>query len=50
MKSFYNFIKEIWKKPKENLGEIYKQRLIEWRKEPAVIRIEKPTRLDRARA
>lgn len=27
-----------------------KKRIIEWRRQPAVVRIEKPTRLDRARA
>ncbi|MEM5871297.1 MAG: 50S ribosomal protein L15e [Candidatus Aenigmatarchaeota archaeon] len=43
-------LKEIWKRPKKNLGEIWKQRLIEWRKEEAVKRIEGPTRIDRARA
>ena len=42
----YKYIREIWKKPK---GEAYKTRLIQWRKEPATIRIERPTRLDRAR-
>ena len=46
----YQYIRETWKKPKENLGDIWKERLIRWRKEPVIIRIEKPTRLDRARS
>ncbi len=46
----YKYIREIWKKPKENLGDLWKQRLIEWRKDPATLRIERPTRLDRARS
>ena len=46
----HKYLAALWKKPKENLGEIYGQRLVEWRKEPTVIRIEKPTRLDRARS
>lgn len=50
MKSAYKYIHDIWKKPKENLDQLLKQRLIEWRKQPAVTRIDKPTRLDRARA
>ncbi len=50
VKSFYAHIKQLWKKPKERLGEILKKRLIEWRKQPVVKRIKKPTRLDRARA
>ncbi len=47
---FYKYIKEAWKKPKENLGDLWKQRLIQWRKESATLRIERPTRLDRARS
>ena len=47
VRSLYTFIRETWKKYKDGL---LKQRLIEWRKEPVVKRVEKPTRLDRARA
>lgn len=50
MKSAYSYIREIWKKPKENLGELWQKRLIEWRHSNAVVRVEKPLRLDRARA
>ncbi|MBL7054311.1 50S ribosomal protein L15e [Candidatus Woesearchaeota archaeon] len=46
----YKYIKNLWKKPKENLGEIWSQRLIQWRKEPVTLRIERPTRLDKARS
>ncbi len=46
---FYKYISALWKRPKENLKELYKQRLIKWRKEPVVVRIEKPTRIDKAR-
>ncbi len=46
----YKYLREIWKKPKKNLGEIWKKRLLEWRKEPVTKRIEKPTRLDKARS
>ncbi len=45
---FYKYLRELWKSPRKNLKEIYTQRLIKWRKQPAVIKIEKPTRLDRA--
>ena len=46
----YRYIAEAWKKPDESfVGEVMRQRLVEWRKQPAVVRIEKPTRLDRAR-
>lgn len=46
----YKYVREIWKKPKENLGEIWQQRLIVWRKEPVTLRIPMPTRIDRARS
>ena len=46
----YQSIRELWKKPKANLGPLYKERLIQWRREPAVISLERPTRLDRARS
>ncbi|UZE94077.1 MAG: 50S ribosomal protein L15e [Candidatus Pacearchaeota archaeon] len=49
MKSSYTYIRKTWKKPKENLGKLWSKRLIEWRKSNAVVRVEKPTRLDRAR-
>lgn len=44
----YRQVAEQWKRPKESLGALYKQRLVKWRKEPVVNRIERPTRLDRA--
>ena len=46
----YSYIRETWKKPREGLGQLWQQRLIKWRQEPATVRIEKPTRLDRARS
>ena len=46
----YKYIAEAWRKPEESyVEELMRQRLIEWRKEPAIVRVEKPTRLDRAR-
>jgi large subunit ribosomal protein L15e len=49
-KSFYRQVAQIWKKPKESLGETLKSREIKWRQEPTVVRIEKPTRINRARS
>lgn len=46
----YQQVRELWKQPKANLGELWKQRLIQWRRDPATIRIERPTRIDRARS
>jgi large subunit ribosomal protein L15e len=44
----YKYVKEAWKKPKTN--ELWKSRLIAWRREESTTRIEKPTRIDRARS
>lgn len=45
----YNYIREAWQQPKIGLGDLWYQRLVQWRKEPPTIRIDRPTRLDRAR-
>ncbi|OYT32805.1 50S ribosomal protein L15e [Candidatus Woesearchaeota archaeon] len=47
---FYQRLAELWKQPKKNLGEIWRQRLIKIRREPVTVRLEHPTRPDRARA
>ncbi len=46
----YKHLRELWKKPKENLGKRYQELLVQLRKEPATLRVERPTRLDRARS
>ncbi len=46
----YQSVRELWKQPRENLGELFKERLIAWRREPVTVRIERPTRIDRARS
>lgn len=46
--SIYKYIRETWKNPKEN--PFYRQRMIKWRSEPSIVRVEKPLRLDRARS
>lgn len=45
----YKYIKDLWKNPKKNMSELWRARLIKWRREPVTVRIEKPTRLDKAR-
>jgi len=49
-KSAYQRIRDAWKKPKVSMMDLTKERLIKWRKEPRFKKIDKPTRLDRARA
>lgn len=46
----YKSLANMWKKPKEGLGEVYKKHIIRWRDESTVVRVEKPTRLDRAKS
>ena len=46
----YKKIRILWKKPKENLKELYREKLIKWRKEPVIVKLERPIRLDRARS
>lgn len=48
MLNLYKALRNFWKSDERE--KIIKQRLIEWRSQPVVFRIEKPTRLDRARA
>jgi large subunit ribosomal protein L15e len=47
MKGLYHFIREAWKKPDKL---VLRERMIEWRKDPVVLKLDKPLRLDRARA
>ncbi len=50
-KSFYGYISDTWKRPvASHMRELRLKRLVVWRREPAVIRLERPTRLDRARS
>ncbi|MEF8842208.1 MAG: 50S ribosomal protein L15e [Haloarculaceae archaeon] len=50
-RSFYSHIREAWRTPKEGkLAELQWQRQQEWRDQGAVERIERPTRLDKARS
>jgi len=46
----YQHVREIWKNPKENLGSIWQQRILEWKKQDVTVRVERPTRIDRARS
>lgn len=45
----YKYIKEKWKKPKDEMPEECRERMAKWRDQKAVKRIENPTRIDRAR-
>ncbi|MCW3981663.1 MAG: 50S ribosomal protein L15e, partial [Candidatus Bathyarchaeota archaeon] len=46
----YKYISKAWEKPDASfVKELMWQRLIKWRKQPSTLRIERPTRLDKAR-
>ncbi len=49
-KNLYQYIQDAWKKPSASyVDKLLWQRMIGWRKGKTVVRIDKPTRLDRAR-
>lgn len=45
----YKYVKAFWNDPKD-MDQFLRNRLVQWRREPASLRIEYPTRLDRARS
>ena len=49
-KSMYSYIADAWKTPSTNyLKDLNRSRRVQWRREENFCRIERPTRLDRAR-
>ncbi len=49
-KSMYAYVRKAWKKPAETgVKELQWQRMQEWRREESVVRLDHPTRIDRAR-
>lgn len=50
-RGLYHHIREVWQDPEAyNMGALMNQRLITWRRGESFVRVERPTRLDRARA
>lgn len=50
-RSLYRYVGEAWASPHESyVGELLRQRKIQWRRGQAIERVERPTRIDRARA
>ncbi len=51
VRSMYHFVGEAWKDlDSDQMKGLMWQRLVDWRKEGTFVRVEKPTRLDRARS
>ncbi len=50
-KSFYSYVRDAWKNPDQTyVHELRWQRMQDWRRDQTVVRIERPTRIDRARS
>lgn len=50
-KNLYQHVRAAWKNPSESyVKDLQRQRMIEWRKGEVFVRIDKPTRIDRARS
>ena len=47
---FYKYVRDAWKNPGKKISELMKERVTKWSKEPVTLRIERPTRIDRARS
>ena len=48
-KSIYNYVGDQWKSPSKEHKAVQKKRLLKYRREDSTTKIERPTRLDRAR-
>ncbi len=50
-KSMYAYVREAWKRPdRSEVKSLLWERLQQWRREGSVVRVERPTRIDRARS
>lgn len=47
--SYYKYAKEQYEQPKENLDELWQERLVEWRQQGAIEKVDNPTRIPKAR-
>ena len=49
-KSMYNYVRDAWKRPGEGeFRQLNWERKVEWRHDKTFVRVERPTRIDRAR-
>jgi len=46
--NYYKYVREQWKQPKDS--EFWQERLQKWRREPVLRKVDRPTRIDRARS
>jgi len=46
----YRHLQRAWRKPGDSyVKDLMRERIIIWRRQPVIVRVDKPTRLDRAR-
>ncbi|MGC8543765.1 MAG: 50S ribosomal protein L15e, partial [Vulcanisaeta sp.] len=50
-KGLYHYLAEAWSGARNSWiwDMVMKQRLIKWRREPSIVRVERPTRINKAR-
>src|SRR5574342_919745 len=50
-RNLYGYVRDAWKDPGDSfLKDLRQSRLVEWRRGESFVRLEHPTRIDRARA
>ncbi len=50
MTRMYRHMKQAWRKPDDSyVRTLMRKRVIVWRRQPTIVRVDKPTRIDRAR-
>lgn len=50
MTRMYRHMKQAWRKPDDSyVRSLMRMRVIVWRRQPTIVRVDKPTRIDRAR-
>lgn len=48
--ALYKYLRQAWQNPSQDMQQVNKERIILWRKQPSTLRLDHPTRLDRARS
>ena len=48
--ALYKYIRNHWKNPTDEVKQLWRERLIQWRHENSTVRVDYPVRLDRARS
>lgn len=49
MSSSYDLMSRAWRGHRQYMKQMMRQLAVKWRRDPAILRVENPTRLDRAR-